>query len=193
MTVAGLLLWPGSGATRDHRTLVACASGLAPLPVARVDHAHRIAGRKAPGKADVDIAGVVAAVADTAAAWGVPAHQLVIGGRSYGGRMCSMAVAAGLEVAGLVLLSYPLHPPGKPERLRTGHFGSITVPTLFVSGERDPFGTPDEFAVWGPTIAGPVDQVWLAGAHDPRNDDAVVAAVDSWLVDLGTQGLDAHR
>jgi len=184
MTVSGLLVWPGSGATRDHRTMVALQTGLAPLPVARVDHAHRIAGRKAPGKADVDIAGVAAAVADTAAAWGVPANQLVIGGRSYGGRMCSMAVAAGLEVAGLVLLSYPLHPPGKPERLRTDHFSAITVPTLFVGGERDPFGSPDEFAPWVATIAGPVDQVWLPGAHDPRNDDAVVAAVGGWLTAL---------
>lgn len=186
MTASGVVLWPGSGAGRDHRTLVALEQLLAPVRVARVDHAHRIAGRKAPGKADVDIAGVVAAITEIADSWGVDSSTLVIGGRSYGGRICSMAVAGGLEVAGLVLLSYPLHPPGKPERLRTEHFPDITVPTLFVSGERDPFGSPDEFAVWAPTIAGPVDQVWLAGAHDPRNDAAVADAVGQWLVDLGT-------
>jgi predicted alpha/beta-hydrolase family hydrolase len=185
MTVAGMLVWPGSGATRDHRTLVALEAGLAPLAVARVDHAHRLAGRRAPGKAQVDIDAVVAAVGDTAAGWGVPTNQLVIGGRSYGGRICSMAVAAGLAVAGLVLLSYPLHPPGKPDRLRVEHLADITVPTLVVSGRRDPFGSPEEFAPWLATIAGPVTEVWLGGAHDPRNDDAVVEAVRTWVDGLG--------
>lgn len=185
MTVAGMLVWPGSGATRDHRTLVALADGLAPLPVVRVDHAHRLAGRRAPGKADVDVNGVVAAVTDAAAAWGVATTDVVIGGRSYGGRMCSMAVAQGLAVAGLALLSYPLHPPGKPERLRVEHLADIAVPTLVVSGERDPFGSPEEFAPWLATIAGPVTEVWLPGAHDPRNDDAVVGAVRSWVDALG--------
>ena len=76
---------------------------------------------------------------------GVKANRLVLGGRSYGGRMCSMAVAEGQPAAGLVLLSYPLHPPGKPENLRTEHFPDLRVPCLFVSGERDPFGSPAEF------------------------------------------------
>jgi len=181
---AGLLLWPGAGATRDHRTLVAVEQALASRRVARVDHGYRLAGRKAAGKAAVDIAGVADAVAAHAEQWDVDPARLVIGGRSYGGRMCSMAVAEGLAVAGLVLLSYPLHPPGKPERLRTGHFPDITVPTLFVSGERDPFGSPDEFAAWTPTVAGPVRTVWLPGAHDPRNDDAVADALGTWLTDL---------
>lgn len=181
---AGLLLWPGAGATRDHRTLVALEAALAPQPVARVDHAYRLAGRKAPGRAAVDIAGVVDAVADQARAWGVDPARLVIGGRSYGGRMCSMAVAEGLEVAGLVLLSYPLHPPGKPERLRTEHFGAITVPTLMVSGTKDPFGSPDEFAAAVGAIGGPLTQVWVSGAHDPRADADVAAAVADWMATL---------
>ena len=58
--------------------------------------------------------------------------------------MCSMAVAEGLPAAGLVLLSYPLHPPGKPEKLRTEHLPALEVPCLFVAGTRDPFGTPEE-------------------------------------------------
>ena len=57
-----------------------------------------------------------------------------------------MAVADGLELDVLTLFSYPLHPPGKPEKLRTGHLGALRVPVLFVSGDRDTFGTPDELA-----------------------------------------------
>ena len=65
--------------------------------------------------------------------------------------MCSMAVAGAdgeppLPAAGVVLIAYPLHPPGKPERLRTEHLGDVRVPTLFISGDRDPFGTPEELA-----------------------------------------------
>ena len=57
-----------------------------------------------------------------------------------------MAIAEGLPAAAVVLLSYPLHPPGKPERLRIEHFPELTVPVLFVNGDRDPFGTPEELA-----------------------------------------------
>lgn len=103
-----------------------------------------------------------------------------------GGRMCSMAVAQGLPAAGLVLLSYPLHPPGKPDRLRTDHFVDITVPCLFVSGTRDPFGTPDEFAEAVTAIPGPVDFVWLDGQrHDPKGcDETIVATIRDWLESL---------
>jgi len=181
----GLLLWPGAGASRDHRTLVALEAALAPFPVARCDHAYRLAGRKAPGRAEVDIAGVVDAVVTHAAAWDLDPNRLVVGGRSYGGRMCSLAVAEGLAVAGLVLLSYPLHPPGRPERLRTAHFGGITVPTLMVSGTADPFGSPEEFAAEVGAVPGPLTQVWVGGAHDPRADAAVADAVAGWLVSLG--------
>ena len=112
--------------------------------------------------------------------------SLVLGGRSFGGRMCSMAVAEGLPAAGLVLLSYPLHPPGKPEKLRTEHLGALHVPCLFVSGEKDPFGSPAELEAAAGAIGGPVDFVWLPGGHDPRNaDDAIVAAVAGWLATLG--------
>ncbi|MGB1506503.1 MAG: alpha/beta family hydrolase, partial [Acidimicrobiales bacterium] len=88
--------------------------------------------------------------------------------RSFGGRSCSVAVAEGLPAAGLVLLSYPLHPPGKPTNLRVDHFDSIAVPTLFVSGDRDPFGTPDEFADNLVAIGGPTRLEWVAGNHSPK-------------------------
>ena len=93
-----------------------------------------------------------------------------------------MLVAAGQPVAGLLLLSYPLHPPGKPEELRTDHFAHIDVPTLFVSGTKDPFASPEELQHHAGAIAGPVSFAWLDGEpHAPRDDAAVVAAVADWL------------
>jgi predicted alpha/beta-hydrolase family hydrolase len=103
-----------------------------------------------------------------------------------GGRICSMAVAEGLPAAALVLLSYPLHPPGKPEKLRVEHFPQITVPCLFVTGTKDAFGTPAELEHHTAAIAGPVTHVWIDGAgHDPKGHEARIAAtVADWLSDL---------
>ena len=178
-----LLLAPGAGADRTHHTLVAIEEAVAPLPVLRMDFAYRKAGRKAPDRAPV----LLDAVRDEAAALsdgaGVPPRSIALGGRSMGGRMCSMAVADGLPAAGLVLLSYPLHPPGRADKLRVDHFPAITVPCLFVTGTRDPFGTPAELEAHTAAIAGPVTHVWLDGAgHDPRGLDATIAtAVADWL------------
>ena len=80
-------------------------------------------------------------------------ENLVIGGKSMGGRIASM-IADEAEVAGLICLGYPFHPPGKPDRLRTEHLQSLKTPTLIVQGERDPFGRKDEISGYGlsPTI-----------------------------------------
>ncbi len=103
-----------------------------------------------------------------------------------GGRMCSMAVAEGLETAALVLVSYPLHPPGRPERVRTDHFGALEVPCLFVSGTRDAFGSPEELEAATTAIPGPVTHVWLDGGdHGLRGKDAQVAGVvRDWVSSL---------
>jgi predicted alpha/beta-hydrolase family hydrolase len=71
--------------------------------------------------------------------------QLVIGGKSLGGRIASM-IADGAAVRGLICLGYPFHPPGKPQQLRTAHLEALRTPTLVLQGERDPFGTPEEVA-----------------------------------------------
>jgi predicted alpha/beta-hydrolase family hydrolase len=100
-----------------------------------------------------------------------------------GGRMCSMAVAEGLPALALVLVSYPLHPPGRPDRMRTEHFGQLAVPCLFVSGTRDAFGTPAELEAATAAIPGPVSHVWIEGGdHGLRGkDDAVATAVRAFL------------
>jgi predicted alpha/beta-hydrolase family hydrolase len=182
-----LLLTPGAGAGRDHHTLLAVEEAVAPLPVARVDFPYRREGRKAPDRAPKLIACIVDEAAALASRAGVAPDALVLGGRSMGGRMCSMAVAEGLPAAGLVLLSYPLHPPGRPERLRTEHLPALHLPCLFVGGTRDAFGTPQEMEAATASIPGPVTHVWLDGAgHDPKGLDATIAAaVADWLPTLG--------
>ena len=184
--VAGLLLTHGSGGAADQHTLVALAEGL-DLPVRRIEFAYRREGRRFPDRAPKLVAELRTAAETFAAALGTTTARLVLGGRSMGGRMCSMAVAEGLPAAGLVLLSYPLHPPGRPERLRVEHLGDIGVPTLFVSGDRDPFGTPEEFAAHLGAIGGDVTVHWLEGqGHNPKPpaDAEIVTVVAGFLTAL---------
>jgi predicted alpha/beta-hydrolase family hydrolase len=183
--VAALVLTPGAGAGRDHATLVAIEEAVAEIgiPSERVDFPYRKAGRRSPDRPDVLIATVVDEATALAGRLGVRLTQVALGGRSMGGRICSMAVAAGHPAAALVLVSYPLHPPGKPDQLRTDHFAALEVPCLFVSGTRDAFGTPEELERATGAIPGPVTHVWIDGGdHGLRRKDEVVAtAVRDWL------------
>lgn len=182
---AALVAYPGAGGSRDHRTLLALEEALAPFPVRRSDFPRQRAGKKGTDRPPVAVATIREDAAAVADELGVDAGRLVLGGRSFGGRMCSMAVAEGLPAAGLALLSYPLHPPGKPDVLRVDHFGDLGVPVLFVSGANDPFASPEELAHHAEAIPGPVTIVTVGGAHDPRRDPEVVAAVADWLRSLG--------
>ena len=96
------------------------------------------------------------------------AQHVYAAGQSYGGRQSSMLLAEQPDIAdGLLLLSYPLHPPGKAEQLRTAHFPSLKIPTLFVSGTKDPFGSPDELTTALTLIPGKHELVLIEGAgHD---------------------------
>lgn len=93
---------------------------------------------------------------------------LLLGGVSYGGRQVTMLATEQPSIAdGLVLLSYPLHPPGKPDKPRTEHLHAITLPSVFVHGDRDPFGTLDELRQALTLIPAPTTLVEIAGAaHD---------------------------
>ena len=195
--VHAVALWPGAGTAADHPSLLALEAALAPLPVFRFDFPYRREGRKAPDRANKLIASLRQDVAGLCEQLGTTPEHLVLGGRSMGGRMCSMAVAgatgntakgsepheAPLPAAGLLLIAYPLHPPGKPDRLRTEHLPDLSVPTLFVSGDRDPFGTPDELAAATASIPGEVTIVTVPGkGHDLKGaDDDVRAALRSWF------------
>ena len=190
MTVKAVLMTPGSGGSTDHPTLHQLVDEL-DVPVVLYDFAYRRAGKRSPGRTVSDrlIGELGEAAASVAEELGIQPQELVLGGRSMGGRVCSMAVADGLACAGLALLSYPLHPPGKPEKLRVDHWPEIAVPCLFVSGRNDPFGSPDEFAQHLGFLGGSASSRWLSsGSHDPRNRvqrDEIVAAVREWIRHLG--------
>ena len=92
-----------------------------------------------------------------------PPEEVLIGGKSMGGRIASM-LAEQAGVAGVVCLGYPFHPPGKPERLRTQHLEDMQTPTLIVQGTRDPFGTQEEVASYA--LSSAIELVWMAdGDH----------------------------
>ncbi|MGD1280878.1 alpha/beta family hydrolase [Mycobacterium seoulense] len=138
------------------------------------------------GSAAADRAGIVEAITLCRELADGP---LIAGGHSYGGRQTSMVVAAReAPVDLLTLFSYPVHPPGKPERARTEHLPDIRVPTVFTHGTSDPFGTPDELRAAAALVTGTTAVVEIAGArHDLRSKTLNVAAlaVDAALQLLG--------
>lgn len=117
------------------------------------------------GSSAADRAGIVEAITVCRSLGDGP---LIAGGHSYGGRLTSMVAAArAAELDVLTLFSYPVHPPGKPERARTDHLPDITVPTVFTHGTSDPFGTPAELRAAAALIAAPAEIVEVTGArHD---------------------------
>ena len=153
------------------------------IVVQRFDFPYRKAGRKAPDRAPVLIQAVNAEAAAFVELNRVKPENVILGGRSMGGRMCSIAVAEGLPAKGLVLISYPLHPPGQPEKLRVDHFKNLTVPCLFVSGDRDAFGTPAEMKKHLRKIKGDVMYHVIAGAdHGMKKGQAeMVEVVADWI------------
>jgi predicted alpha/beta-hydrolase family hydrolase len=184
---AGLVITPGASAGRQQSGLVAIDDAVTATGIAvdRVEFPSQAAGKRRTDPPPVCIATVRQAAGDLAARLGVTVGRIAVGGRSFGGRMCSMAVAEGLGVRALVLVSYPLHPPGKPDQLRTAHFPDLRVPCLFVSGRRDAFATPAELTRETAAIPGPVTLVFIDGDHGLRIGEAAAAAiVAEWVSGL---------
>ena len=185
LTRTGLLLAPGAGADRNQSALVAIdeTAAAAGAVVSRMDFPYRKAGRAAPDRDPVLLAAVREEVDALHRRARLPVSRIAVGGRSMGGRICSMAVAEGLGALAAVLISYPLHPPGRPDRMRTAHLRSLDLPCLFVSGTRDAFGTPAELEAATAAIPGPVTHIWLDGKdHSLRGcDEQVSEAVTGWL------------
>jgi len=180
----GLVLTHGAGGNARAPLLVALGEAFAArgLTVLRHDLRFRQASRTAPPRpagAARDREGLRQAVAMMRSRVG---SRVFLGGQSYGGRQASMLAASEAAlVDGLLLLSYPLHPPGRPSQLRTAHLPQLTVPTLFAHGSRDPFGSLEEIEAARSLIAAPTSLVGIAGAgHDlfrvPRRAGADVAA-----------------
>jgi predicted alpha/beta-hydrolase family hydrolase len=160
-----VLLAHGAGADMNAPTLTTVADALADakVPSLRFDFPYKAAGRRSPDRPPVLTAAVRDATSELARLAKVPADRLVLGGRSMGGRICSM-VAADDGALGLVLLGYPLHPPGNATQLRVEHFARLRMPALFVSGTRDAFGAPDELKRETKKIRGRVSFHWIESA-----------------------------
>ena len=135
-----VLLTHGAGGDLHTPGLKALSAGLADAGhlVVRADLPYLAAGRKTRPAAEKSVDGFIALADDARHKFG--SHDAwVFGGRSYGGRVASMAVASGLQATGLLLYSYPLHRPGKKSELRVQHWPKVNVPSLFLEGSRDPF------------------------------------------------------
>jgi predicted alpha/beta-hydrolase family hydrolase len=138
-----LVVAHGAGAGMDHPFMEGFADALSDAGVSalRFNFPYIERGRKSPGSPKDAIAAYASAIeAATARSGGRPVFG---GGKSYGGRMASMAAAEGVPAAGLVFLGYPLHPPGKPEQARDEHLYGLTQPMLFLQGTKDPFAQPE--------------------------------------------------
>jgi uncharacterized protein len=140
---------PGAGShVQDPFGVYACQSLAAHgVPSARFQFPYQEAGSRRPDRPLV-LQDTWRAVLDSIR---LSNTNVVIGGRSMGGRVATLVVSRGLaaipaNVAGLVAFAYPLHQPGHPEKARVQHLPDIHVPTLFLSGTRDAFGTPEELA-----------------------------------------------
>ncbi len=184
----GLVLTHGAGSNAGAPLLVAVAEALAAagITVLRCDLPFRQArphGPPFPAVAAKDRAGLRRAVLILR---GRVPGRVFLGGHSYGGRQATMLAAEEPDLAaGLLLLSYPLHPPKRPADLRTAHFAQLSTPSLFIHGTRDPFGSVEEMRAALDLIAGPHELVAIAGAsHDLGGKGAAgraaAAALAAW-------------
>jgi predicted alpha/beta-hydrolase family hydrolase len=167
---AGLVLTHGAGANSQSALLVAaaqafCVAGFTALRIDLPFRQRRPSGPPLPATAAQDRAGLQAALELLKQTVSGP---LYLGGHSYGGRQATMLAAEKPDVAaGLLALSYPLHPPAKPDQLRTAHFPALRTPTLFVHGTKDGFGGIDEMRIALALIPAHTELLTIAGAgHD---------------------------
>lgn len=189
-----LVLAHGAGAPMDSDFMNVFAAGIAAagLRAARFEFPYMTKSRedgkrRPPDRAQVLLGFYLDVVRE------LGAENLVIGGKSMGGRIASM-IADEAGVAGLVCLGYPFHPQGKPEKLRTDHLMGLKTPTLILHGERDPFGRREEVSVYNLSTSIQV-QYLPDGDHDlkPRkvsgrtreqNWEAAIAALVSFAKGL---------
>jgi hypothetical protein len=171
---AAILLGHGAGGGIGAPDLVAAARGAraAGVHVALVEQPYRVAGRRAPAPAgQLDTAWLT--VADELAKEFFADMPMVFGGRSSGARVACRTADAGQAVA-VLCLAFPEHPPGKPDRSRQPELDAVTVPTLVIQGESDPFGRP--------TAAHHREIVLFPGDHSLRRDATGIArTVEEWL------------
>jgi len=185
---AGIVLTHGAGANSQSALLVAAAQAFCTVgfTVLRIDlpfRQRRPFGPPTPATAAQDRAGLQAALDFLKTSVSGP---LYLGGHSYGGRQATMLGAEKPDVAaGLLALSYPLHPPAKPDQLRTAHLPELRTPTLFVQGTKDGFGSIEEMRVALALIPARTELLTIAGAgHDLARGKLDWSEVVKSLVEL---------
>ncbi len=185
----GLVVTHGAGGNCRSPLLTAAAEAFSAqgVCVLRCDlpfRQRRPAGPPSPATAAADREGLRSAVESMR---GLVSGQIYLGGLSYGGRQATMLAADEPEVAAaLLLFSYPLHPPGKPERLRTEHFPRLRLPLVFVQGTADPFGSIEELRSAATLISSPVRIIAIAGAgHDLKRGRFDLAVLVTALLEHG--------
>lgn len=180
----------GAGTRYDHPFLLGFSRALREAGVAtvRFNLPYAEAGRRIPGPPAQAIAAWTAAM--TFARSLELDEPIWASGRSYGGRMASMAAAEGaISPAGLVYLGYPLHPPGRPDRPRIDHLPAIVAPQLFISGETDPFVDPHPQLQEAVASCRDAELAWVKGNHSfevrgrPRTGDAIGAELAPLVAD----------
>jgi predicted alpha/beta-hydrolase family hydrolase len=198
-----VLLAHGAGSDMHAATLARVADALAgaKIPSLRFNYPYRDAGRKSPDRAAVLDAATREAAAELARQTKLPPERLVLGGRSMGGRYCSLIVGDDdhpVAALGLLLLGYPLHAAGKPDKPRVDHFPRLRVPCLFVSGTRDSLAGQEALTDAVKAIKGPVTMHWLESAdhgYRPRKasgrtlEDVAAEAAEvsvEWVQSLGS-------
>jgi uncharacterized protein len=189
-----VLLAHGAGTNQDHRLMVGLAGALAEsgLGVITFNYPYTEAGRRAPDRAAV-LLDCHRAVASWASG---RTGRLFLAGRSMGGRMATILAADGLAMTGVVAYAYPLHPAGKPERLRVEHLPRMGVPALFFQGDKDTLARSDLFdthirALHGADVVDliGVDHSWRAkGRTEAQLLAEVASATEAWIGRLASEG-----
>ena len=194
-TTRRIILGHGAGAGQRHPFIAALARRLADsgIDIWTFDFLYMEQKRRAPDPTSVleDCFRRVIQFSEESA--GTP-RTLCVGGKSMGGRIATHLAAQGAQITGVFALGYPLHPPGKPQQLRSAHLPAITVPVLIVQGERDTFGTPSELTPVIAAMKAPVTlEVVQGGDHSlgtrSRPPDQLyawlAAVIAKWAVSIG--------
>jgi predicted alpha/beta-hydrolase family hydrolase len=194
-----VLLAHGAGADMRAKALTAVADALADakIPSLRFQYPYRTAGKKAPDRPPVLTTATRDAIAELARHTRLPTERLVLGGRSMGGRYCSLVAGDAddpVACLGLLLLGYPLHAAGKPENQRVEHFPRLRMPVLFVSGTRDSLAAKPALAKAARKVKGPVTFHWLDTAdHGFRPLKASGLTIDTVLDDVAAASVEWVR
>ncbi|WP_159613507.1 alpha/beta family hydrolase [Glutamicibacter sp. JC586] len=191
-----MILAHGSGAGKDHEFMTGYARAVANLGISVLsfNFPYMDAGKKFPDKAPTAIEAwhQVHAWADERLADGLP---IVVAGKSFGGRMASLAVAEGMPAKALIFLGYPLHASKKEDKLRDEHLYPLTIPMLFLEGTKDPFANPEKIEAVVAKLNSSSELVWFEGGNHSfkgARSGRTVAQDGAWLSNTTAEFISKH-